>query len=63
MVLQLATHTSVRKAPTLSKVLLMYLLRSKRFDTSWLIYNNLPATHITMLYITSDEALVWSTKS
>src|SRR5882724_6021836 len=29
MVLQLATHTSVRKALTLSKVLPMYLLRSK----------------------------------
>src|SRR5882724_7580640 len=50
MVLQLAICTSVKRAPMLSKVLLKYLLGSKKFNTSWPIFNNLPATCITMHY-------------
>jgi len=50
MALLLATRTSVKRGPTVSKVLLKYPLRSKKFNTSWPIYNNLSATCITMPY-------------
>jgi len=55
MVLSLEILTSSKRPCPSSMVPPKYLLRSKKLYTNWLIFNNLPATHVSMHY----SVVVW----